>query len=104
MLVLQKASVGLPHGTLKRGGKMARNGMYLLVFLVIVGSILVIPSSEVFGSDGCTTYHDSAIMYFPGYGYACAYVGPGCTECVGPGGETCVTDGSKCIPIEHQIP
>lgn len=82
---------------------MARNGMYLAVFLVIVGSILVIPSSEVLGSGGCTTYQESAIMYYPGYGYHCGYIGPGCTECVGSGGGSCVTDGSQCTP-DYQTP
>lgn len=60
--------------------------------IVIVGMGV---AAGAFASWTCTTYSNSRIAYIQGQN-VCAYTGTGCTECVGPNGESCVTNGTSC--------
>lgn len=75
----------------------------LTLLALVVCALVVLP--VVTYAYTCIFYSDSAAVYFPGYGDACAgYSIFGCTECWDSGsGESCVEGGfNNCMQEEHQ--
>jgi hypothetical protein len=57
--------------------------MRLRTWLVALSMMLGLALSAASGNaETCTSYPDSIVFDFPGYGPGCVNEGPGCTECV----------------------
>lgn len=77
--------------------------MALAALLTVVATlgILSVPKADA----SCNGYSNSRSAFFFGYGWACAYTGPGCTECVemySGGYSVCITSGGESICYDYQ--
>lgn len=80
--------------------------------LLVLGTLLLFVASLGLGfaphldaDPMCNSYGDSSSTFFWDYGWACAYSGPSCRECVEvvPGGyRVCVTSGGRSVCYEYQ--
>lgn len=84
-----------------------RSKRLLLLFTLLL-AMAVLESSLAPAADAepsCNGYNNSSIVFFFGYGWACAGSGPGCRECVelGSMGYTvCVESGTRSFCYDYQ--
>ena len=85
---------------MRRSKRVWQAFMLVLVLASMVTSLLPPAEAAI-----CGSYSNSSAYYFPGYGFACAGTGGGCSECTefGGGGYTvCVEDSSGVYCIDYQ--
>lgn len=88
--------------------KMPTSKRFLILCVVLAGiSVLgIVSPPEVSADFSCGGYaSNSSIVFFFGYGWACAGTGPGCRECVewGSMGYTvCLESGSRNFCYDYQ--
>jgi hypothetical protein len=78
--------------------------LVLAALLSVIVSLGLVFAPQLEAAPICNSYGDSSSTFFWDYGWACAYSGPSCQECVEvvPGGyRVCVTSGDRPICYEY---